>query len=163
MSAGPGAPNIPSLPRRVVYASFRLIFLLIFFVAIPLGLLNFLAAHGIQTPLSLVTVSTVGIALSVLGAAATIARPTRAYGPIALLGAVVFFLYLLDLARNGTVTLSVGSGATFQLSYGSAILLVAVMPVLGAIAAALTTLEDATHPGQRLPFDYPPKQRRGST
>jgi hypothetical protein len=163
MTVDPGNANIPSLTRRVAFASLRLVFLLLFFVAIPLGLLSALAARGIQTPVSLITVSTVGIVLSVLGAAATIARPTRAYGPIALVSAGLFFVYLIDLARNGTVTFSVGSGATFQLSYGSAILLVAVMPILSLVAASLTTLEDARHPGERLPFDYPPKRgRRGA-
>jgi hypothetical protein len=154
-------PNIPSLPRRVVFASLRLVALLIFFVAIPLGLLNLLMAHGIQPPVSLLTVSTVGIALSFIGAAGTIARPTRLYGPIALSGSLLFFLYLIFLARNGVISVAIGSGGTFQLSYGSAILLIAVSPVLGAIAATLTTIEDVTRPGQRLPFDYPPKRRRG--
>ncbi|MCI4327558.1 MAG: hypothetical protein L3K16_08020 [Thermoplasmata archaeon] len=154
-------PNIPSLARRIVYATLRLVGLLIFFVAIPLGLLNLLMAHGIHPPVSLLTVSTVGILLSVIGAAGTIARPTRAYGPIAMSGAVLFFLYLIFLARNGVLSVGIGSGGTFQLSYGSAILLIAVAPVLSAIAATLTTIEDVNRPGQRLPFDYPPKRRRG--
>jgi hypothetical protein len=85
-----------------------------------------------------------------------VARPTRAYGPLSLAGSVILFLYLLALARSGTVTIAIGSGASFQLSYGSAILLIAVVPLIGALAAAVTTAEDARHPGERLPFDYPP-------
>ena len=34
------------------------------------------------------------------------------------------------------------------------------VPVLGAIAAMFTTLEDGLSPGERLPFDYPPRRRR---
>jgi hypothetical protein len=151
--------NIPSLPNRIGWATLRLAGLLVFFVAIPLGVLNALAAHGITPPYSLLAVSAVGILLSVLGAAATIARPTRAFGPIAFVGSVAFFVYLLALAKNGVVTVGLGSGATFQLSYGNAILLLALMPVLGAIAAMLTIVEDGLSPGERLPFDYPPKRR----
>jgi hypothetical protein len=163
MNGGAPVPNIPSLARRIVYASFRLAGLLIFFVAIPLGILNALVAKGIHPPVSLLTVSAVGIVLSVIGAAGTIARPTRAYGPISLAGAILFFLYLIALARNGVVSFGVGSGATFQLSYGSAILLIAVVPLLTALAATFTTIEDVNRPGERLPFDYPPKRGRHST
>jgi hypothetical protein len=155
--------NIPSLGRRIVFASLRLVGLLIFFVAIPLGILGLLSAHGINPPYTVLTVSVVGIVLSVLGAAATIARPTRAYGPLAFFAAVTLFVYLLALAKNGIITVSVGSGATLQLSYGGAVLLLALMPVLGAVAAMFTILEDGLSPGERLPYDYPPKRRRRST
>jgi len=150
------AADIPSLARRIVYASLRLIGLLILFVAIPLGILNLLAAHGIQPPVSLVTVSYVGILLAVIGAAGTLLRPTRAYGPVALAGATLLFLYLLTLARNGVLTVALGSSATLHLGYGNAILLLAVIPVLTAIACLVTTWEDLRKPGERLPFDYPP-------
>jgi hypothetical protein len=156
LTARAPAANVPSLARRIVYASLRLVGLLIFFVAIPLGVLNLLAAHGIQSPVSLVAVSVVGILLAVVGAAATLLRPTRAYGPVALAGATLLFLYLLTLARNGVLSVAIGSGATLHLGYGNAILLLAVMPVLTAIACVFTTWEDLRKPGERLPFDYPP-------
>lgn len=148
--------KIPSLARRIVFASLRFVGLLLVFVAIPLGLLQLLSAHGITPPYSLVAVSAVGILLSVLGALASVGRPTRTYGPLALAGSVVLFLWLIALARNGTIQIGLGSGALFQLGYGNAILLVAVVPLLGALAAICTTAEDARRPGERLPFDYPP-------
>ncbi|HXQ94628.1 MAG TPA: hypothetical protein VN864_05610 [Thermoplasmata archaeon] len=159
MTTAVSSARIPSLPRRVVFASLRLAGLLVFFVAVPLGVLNDLAAHGITPPYSAVTVSAVGVVLAVLGAAGTIARPTRSYGPIAFVASVGLFVYLLALAKNGIVTVGVGSGATLQLSYGGAILLLALMPVLGAIAAMFTILEDGLSPGERLPYDYPPTRR----
>jgi hypothetical protein len=155
-TAGARRAKIPSLARRIVYASLRLVGLLILFVAIPLGLLQLLIAHGIMPPYSLLTVSAVGIALAIIGAATIIMRPTRAYGPLALAGSVVLFLWLLALAKNGVLTLGIGNGGSLQLSYGNAILLVALVPLLGAVAAMCSTLEDAKHPGERLPFDYPP-------
>jgi hypothetical protein len=155
MSGNPPA-KIPSLGRRIAFASLRLIGLLIVFVAVPLGVLNFLAQHGINPPLSLVAISSVGIVLSLLGAASTVARPTRAYGPLALAAAIALLFYLLTLARNGILTVGTSDGGTFQLSYGNVFLIVAGMAVLSCIAAALTIYEDATRPGQRLPYDYPP-------
>jgi hypothetical protein len=156
-SGGPaGRAKIPSLPRRIFFASLRLVGLLILFVAIPLGVLQTLSAHGVTPPYSLLTVSAVGVALAVVGAVASVARPTRAYGPLSLAGSVILFLYLLALARNGTVTIAIGAGASFQLSFGSAILLIALVPLIGAVAAAVTTAEDGRYPGERLPFDYPP-------
>ncbi|MFI5414293.1 MAG: hypothetical protein ACHQ16_01270 [Candidatus Lutacidiplasmatales archaeon] len=148
--------NVPSLPRRVFFGSLRLIGLLIVFVAIPLGLLQFLSANGITPPYSLLTVSAVGVMLAVIGATASVARPTRAYGPLALAGSVILFLWLLALARNGTLRIAFGSGGLFELDYGNAILLIALVPLLGALAAICTTAEDARSPGERLPFDYPP-------
>lgn len=148
--------KVPSLPRRIVYGSLRLFGLLIVFVAIPLGLLQFLMANGITPPYSLLTVSAVGVMLAVVGASATVARPTRAYGPLALAGSVILFLWLLALARHGTLRIGFGSGGLFQLDYGSAILLLAIVPLLGGLAAICTTAEDARSPGERLPFDYPP-------
>jgi hypothetical protein len=153
---GVGRAKIPSLARRIFFGSLRLIGLLIVFVAIPLGLLQFLLDHGITPPYSLLTVSAVGVTLAIIGASASVARPTRAYGPLALAGSVILFLWLLALAHNGTLRVSIGSGGFFQLDYGSAILLVALVPVLGTLAAICTTAEDARRPGERLPFDYPP-------
>jgi hypothetical protein len=156
-SSGTRPPKIPSLARRIAVASIRLVGLLIVFVAIPLGLLQILASHGINPPYSILTVSAVGILLSVLGASATIARPTRLYGPIALASSVILFLWLLALARDSTIRIGIGSSGGFlQLSYGSAILLVTLVPVLLACAAIGTTAEDLRKPGERLPFDYPP-------
>ena len=148
--------KIPSLARRIVFATLRLVGLLILFVAVPLGALNLLAAHGIQAPISVLAISGVGIALAILGAAGTLARPTRAYGPIALAGAVLLFLYLVTLARNGVVSIGTGNGAVAQLWYGNALLLFALAPALTAIAAVLTTAEDLRKPGERLPYDFPP-------
>ncbi|MCI4356957.1 MAG: hypothetical protein L3K18_07445 [Thermoplasmata archaeon] len=156
MSAPHRTANVPSLARRVVYATVRLVGLLILFVAIPLGVLNVLAAHGIQPPLSLVTVSAVGVLLAIVGAAGTLLRPTQAYGPVAFAGATLLFVYLVTLARNGVLTVGLGNRATVHLGYGNAILLIAVIPVLTAIACVFTTWEDLRKPGERLPFDYPP-------
>ncbi|MCI4325689.1 MAG: hypothetical protein L3K00_07425 [Thermoplasmata archaeon] len=148
--------KIPSLPRRILVASLRMVGLLIVFVAIPLGLLQFLSSHGVTPPYSLLTVSAVGIVLAILGASATVARPTQAYGPLALASSVILFLWLLALAKHGVVQIGIGSGGYLQLSYGNAILLVALVPLLLAVAAIGTTAEDLRRPGERLPFDYPP-------
>jgi hypothetical protein len=155
-SVSAGRAKIPSLARRIFFASLRLVVLLVLFVAIPLGILRTLSDHGVTPPYSLLTISAVGVLLAVLGSVASVARPTRAYGPLALAASIVLFLYLLALARNGTVTVAIGAGGSFQLSYGSAILLIALVPLLGALAAAVTTAEDMRRPGERLPFDYPP-------
>jgi hypothetical protein len=155
MSAS-GPAKIPSLARRLVFAALRLVGLLLIFVLVPLGVLNVLAAHGINPPLSLLAISSVGVLLSILGAAKTVAGPTRAYGAIALAAALALLFYLLTLARNGVLTVGISNGGTFQLGYGNAILLVAGMAVLSAIAAAITLYEDARRPGERLPYDYPP-------
>ena len=148
-------PRIPSLTRRIVIASLRVIPVLIFLVGVPVAALNFLSAHGVSTPVSLLHVTLAGSALAVLGAARYVSRPTRAFGPVSMAASGVALLYLWTLLPDASATFHVGNGGSATFGYAGVLLLLMIVPALTLAAAAVTTLEDRWRPGERVRLDYP--------
>ena len=148
--------NIPSLSRRLAFATLRLIPLILFYIVVPIVGLSELQAHGVGSSFPLPTVTAFGAVLSVLSTARYVAKPTRAFGPLGMLASGAAILYLVYFAGFATVSLHFQS-VGIALSFGALLLLLALVPLFGLAASAVTTLEDARHPGERLPFDFPAK------
>jgi hypothetical protein len=154
--AAPPAARIPSLGRRLVFGTLLLIPLLILWVGLPTVALSTLNRFGVESGISVVTVSIVGVVLSILGAVRYVVRPTRAYGPVAALLALLVAAYLLALVPHAHLAFPVSGEVTISVSYGTVLTLFAIVPAIRLVSALVTTAEDALHPGERLPFDFPP-------
>lgn len=152
--APPGA-RIPSLGRRVAIGILRLVPVMIVLVGVPLGALTFLESHGVSVPISTLQITLGGTALALLGFARYVLRPTRAFGPVSMLGSLVAIVYLLSLVPNASVSIPAGQGSTVTFTYATLFLVLAVIPAIRILSAFVTTVEDWLHPGERLPFDYP--------
>ncbi len=155
----PSTYEIPSAPRRAVRAALYLVPSLVLYVLVPVLGLSELGRYGIATQYSLGLVVLAGVALAVLGAAASYARPTAAYGPLGIAGSVGAILYLLYLAGRSTVTLHFAGTAGISLGYGSLLTALAIVPAIRIGSGLLTTIEDVYRPGERLPFDFPASDR----
>lgn len=158
MTAGPStapAARIPSLGRRAVLGALLLVPLLIVWVGIPYAALTTLHGLGVSSGLNLVTVSIVGALLAVLGAAKYVLKPTRAFGPVAVLASVTAAVYLLALSPYASFTVSIGKTGTLSVTYGAILSLLAIVPGIRAVSALVTTIEDGLHPLERLPYDFP--------
>ncbi len=153
-SAPTPAANVPSLARRLTIGSLRLVPLLVFYVVIPdLGLQS-LQAHGIASGLPFGAVTVFGAVLAVISTVAYVARPTRAYGPLATVSSLGKVVYLLYFAAFATISITISSIGV-QLEFGDLLRLLAIVPAFGVVAGLLTTVEDVRRPGERIPLDYP--------
>jgi hypothetical protein len=151
----PPDAKIPSLTRRVIIGSLRLIPLLLVYVVIPAIGIQRLQSLGISSGFPLLLITVAGAILAILGTARYIAKPTRAFGPLSIAASGAGILYLLSFAPYASATISVGSGGTVEIVYGMLLAIAAIVPVFGLAAGVVVTVEDAQHPGERLPFDYP--------
>ncbi len=149
--------RIPSLGYRILAGGLRLIPLMLLLVGLPAAILLYASSLGIPLPVSVLTVSVFGFALAVLGAARYVAKPTRAFGPISMMASSVAIAYLIVLFQSSPYRLTLpGSGTSFGVGYASLVLLLLIVPALSLFAGLVTTIEDACHPRERLPFDFPP-------
>ena len=147
--------RLPSLARRLTIASLLLIPLLVLLVGLPYALLTYVNSLGVTSSIGVASVTIGGAVLAILRAARPVARPTRAFGPIATIGSVAAVLYLVLLSPLASFSVPFGSGSGVTLSYGRILLALAIAPVIAAVAGVLTTVEDARAPGERLPYDFP--------
>jgi hypothetical protein len=147
--------RIPPLSVRLAWGGLIFVLLLASFVLLPYTVLGFVTMHGIQSGISTMTVVVIGVILSILGAARSVLKPTVAYGPIWMAGALLMVGYLLILAPGASFTIQVGGG-TLSIQFGAIFLLLAIVPLLRAVAAGIITWEDVFHRGERLPVDFPP-------
>lgn len=147
--------KIPSLARRLTFGGLRMLPLVVVYVALPLLGFQALEMHGLVEGLPIAQVVLLGLALAFLSTAAYVARPTRAFGPFSTASSAGKVLYLVYFAGFAWASVSVAS-ASVRLDFGNLLLLLAVVPAFGIAAGILTTVQDARHPGERLPFDYPP-------
>jgi hypothetical protein len=129
--------------------------LMILLVVLPFELLTRLPGFGVTTPLSAMTVAAAGIVVAGFVAARYVVKPTRAYGPMSIAASAFSVGYLFLVAQNASAMIQ-SHGTSVTLSYGTVFLLLAVVPLLGMGAGVATTIEDIRHPGERLPFDFPP-------
>ena len=110
--------------------------------------------HGIQSGISTMTVVVIGVILSILGAARSVLKPTVAYGPIWMAGALLMVGYLLILAPGASFTIQVGGG-TLSIQFGAIFLLLAIVPLLRAVAAGIDHLGGCLPPGRAAPGGLP--------
>lgn len=156
-TVGSVGARIPSLGYRILVGTARLVGLLVALVGLPVAALAYLDARGIALPVSIATVTVAGVAISALSTARYVLRPTRAYGPVSLATSVVTVVYLITIWAQGTYRLAVpGSSVSLSVGYTTLLELVLLVPALALLGAVLTTIEDLSAPGERLPFDYPP-------
>jgi hypothetical protein len=146
--------HIPALARRLTIGSLRLIPLVIAYIVLPNLAIQQLQGYGVVSGIPSATLFGFGILLAALSTAAYVARPSGAYGPLATLSSVAKVVYLVYLSGFAWVAIAV-SNVGVQLQFGNLLLLLAVVPAFGVVAGIVTTVEDARHPGERLPFDYP--------
>ncbi len=160
MSGAPEPPThgfqIPPLGQRILASGLRLVPLLVLLVGLPLAGLTFLGSHGISLPVSDLTVTGFGLAIAVLAAARSVVRPSRAYGPVSIATSATAFVYLLVLLTEASYHIAVpGSSVTISLNVARLIALLLLVPAFGIAAGVVTTIEDARHPMERLPYEYP--------
>lgn len=152
-----GGYRIPSLGYRILAGGLRLIPLLVLLVGVPDAVLAFLSSRGITLPVSLLTVTVAGIAISVLSAARYVLKPTRAYGPVSALTSGVTLVYLFVLWLGATYRIAVpNSSLVLTIGYAKLIALLLIVPAVALLAGLVTTVEDVRSPQERLPFDFPP-------
>lgn len=149
--------RIPSLGYRILAGGLRLLPLIVLLVGLPDAALAFLQSHGIQLPLSILTVTVAGLAIAVLSTARYILKPTAAYGPLSIAVSLVTIAYLLTLYLIATFVLALpGHAISIGLGVTGIVGLLLLVPTLSLCAGIVTTVEDLRHPRERLPFDYPP-------
>jgi hypothetical protein len=160
--AGPSATSpavgyrLPSWGWRILASGLRLIPLMVLLVGLPIALITFLSAHGVASPIPVETIELFGIALTVLGTLRYLLKPTAGYGPLCVATSGVGLLYLYVIYLASSYRIAIGStGFAISISYGDLILLLMIGPALALVAGVLTTYEDAAHPKERLPFDFP--------
>jgi hypothetical protein len=113
-----------------------------------------LGTYGLPFPYALPTVLLLGLGLTALAVARSLAKPTRAYGPVSVAYDAAVIAYLAWLATQATVSLAYsGIGITF--TFTDVLWILMVLPAVRLIADLLTTAEDATRPAERYAFDYP--------
>ncbi len=153
----PGTYQIPSLGWRILGGALRLIPLVLILIGVPVAILTFLQAHGINLPIPILTVEIFGVAITILAVARYIARPTAAFGPLSIATSALTIVYLYLILVDATYHLTIpGSAVTITIGYSLLILVLMIVPALALGAGALTLIEDAIHPHERWPFDFPP-------
>lgn len=148
--------RIPSLGYRIVIAGLRVVLTFVFYVALPVAALGYVQSHGVAIPISIAAVTTWGVLLLALSAVRYVLKPTAAFGPLSIALDGVFFAYLYYLLLLSPYRFVVpGGSASLAAGYSMFIEILMIVPALGILAGILTTIEDAAHPRERLPFDYP--------
>jgi len=148
--------RVPSLGYRILVAGFRLILSFVAFIALPVTVLAYVHSRGVAIPVSIAAVTLWGLALMVLSAARYVLKPTVAYGPLSIAVAGVLFAYLYYLVILSPYRFVVpGGSASVAAGYSTFLEILMIVPAVDFFAGILTTIEDAAHPKERLPFDYP--------
>lgn len=156
-SPPPGTYQIPSLGWRILGGALRLIPLVLLLIGVPVAILTFLQSNGISLPIPIPTVELIGVVITVLIVARYIFKPSGAYGPLAMATAAVTIVYLYLILVDATYHLTIpGSGVSVAIGYTDLILVLLAVPALTLAAGVLTLIEDASHPRERWPFDFPP-------
>ncbi len=152
----PTGAQVPSLGWRILAGALRLVPMIVLLIGVPVALFTFLQSHGVTPPIPIRTVEIFGAALSILITLRYILKPTGAYGPLAIAtaGVTLAYLYLLLVTATYAITIP-NAGVTLSVGYSRLVLLLMVGPALALTAGLLTLAEDASHPKERLPFDYP--------
>jgi hypothetical protein len=151
----PGRPYcLPPTGLRIAGAVLVAVAYGLLYLGWPYFAARILASYGLPFPYTLSTILLLGLALTALAVARSLAKPTRLFGPVSVAYDVAVVGYLAWLASQATVSLAYsGIGITF--TFTDVLLLLMVLPALRLIADLLTTAEDATRPTERYAVDYP--------
>jgi hypothetical protein len=145
---------IPSLRRRLAWASLRAALLLVAIVVVPWYLLNLLGGLGIGTPVPFLGLAVLGVAFAALGAARYVSRPTRAFGPMTIAASLVSFVYLLYLIPIASIGLQHAGNVSVAIEFGRFLQYCLIAPAFGMAAGAVTTYEDIARPSERINYEY---------
>jgi hypothetical protein len=98
-----------------------------------------------------------GAIASLLVGARYILRPTVLYGPLSLAVSLASMAYLWATVPQAYFLVQRSGPSPFSLSlgYGSFLLLLLVVPLLGFAQGCLTVVQDALHPGERISREFP--------
>lgn len=147
--------RVPSLARRLALGTVLLFPFVILYIVLPTLALGQFSRIGLTSPIPTFLIVAGGAALSILGAARYIVKPTRAFGPVWVTGSLVALGYLLLLLPYASFSVAPGNNATLTLDYRMLLILVMAIPAISLVAGLVTSWEDARHPKERLPYDFP--------
>ena len=163
--------DLPGLPWCLAKGAAKGIILIFFAVLLPIEILyTVLGASDLELHHSITVALLIygGGALAVTSAGFTAFQTTRLYGFFRLANRVTKLTYQYILSTVAIFTLgpyvgSLGGGtASLALDFNLAdIFYLFMIPTTIAVLAAFVTLyEDATRPGERLPWDFPISRRK---
>lgn len=112
---------------------------------------------GVHSDLPFQLLIDFGVVLALLSGIQHVSRPTRWFGPIGFFRALITVVYVLLIAFNAVLILSLnfqGLNASVTIDYSGVIYLFLIGTALAMLAALVTAYEDTKYPGERLPFDY---------
>lgn len=147
--------RLPSLGGRLAAGLGIFVGLGAFLILVPLDVLSTLVAHGVLSGITSGTIVLGGLLFAGLSAAAYVARPTRAYGPVCAGRSLAGILYLLLVAASATLSIPVGPTGSAVLGYSELILWLAIAPALGLVAAIAVTFADLKDPWARRRREFP--------
>jgi len=145
---------IPSLGRRIAWASVRAALLLLAIVVLPWYLLQLVSGFGVGTPIPFLGIAVLGVAFAGLGAARYVSRPTRAFGPITVAASIVSVVYLLYLIPIATIGFQHADNVSVAIDFGRFLRYCLIAPLFGIAAGAVTTYEDFARPRERINYEY---------
>ena len=144
----------PSVGSRVGVGSILAIALFVGYVLVPAAFFSELRVLAVSPPVSSVDLAIAGSVLTAFGTAQYLLKPTRAYGPVSIVYALLLLGYLERLAEGSPIALGL-HGATVTVGYGSLIAVASLVPLFGLLGGVAATVEDATSPGERVRVDFP--------
>ena len=152
--AGMAAYRPPSVGSRVGVGSILAIALFVGYVLVPAAFFSELRTLGVVPPVASIDLAIAGTVLTAFGTAQYLLRPTRAYGPVSIVYALLLLGYLGRLSASSPIALGV-RGAAVTVGYGSLIAVASLVPLFGLLGGIAATVEDATSPGERVQVDFP--------
>ena len=169
MGAAPGIPEwLPFRPPnppwlytvgilKTTWSLFVFAFLPYVFMTILNNASNSSFGFGVHSDLPLQLLIDFGVVLALLSGIRHVSRPTRWFGPIGFFRALIKVVYVLLIAFNAVLILSLnfqGLNGSLSIDYSGVIYLFLIGTALAMLAALVTAYEDTKYPGERLPFDY---------
>lgn len=150
--------RIPPRARGIALGVLVFLGVYIGVVALPVYVLQVLAANNIPVNLSQTSLMYYGGAMAVMAAAAYALRPYRAYGPASMGTGVAGLLYLFLLYSASPLSVNLGGtggGAAIAVGYTLVVLILMIVTVFHLAADAVTTYEDFARPAERLYWTHP--------
>lgn len=145
---------LPSTGSIVLGSAVRVVLFGLFFLGWPWIAARALGSFGLPFPFPLGTTLLFGVLLTALAVASYATKSTRAFGPASVAYDAALLGYLYWLATVSRVSLSF-MGIGLSLSFPDLFYAFMIAPAIGLVADLVTTAEDALHPTERYPFDFP--------
>lgn len=150
----PTTYRLPPPSQRIVRGALLALPAAFFYLGIPFLALGLFQRFGVPFPYDPGPLALGGIVLTSLTVGKYLAKPTRAFGPVAALHATALIAYLIGLAARSTLSFSIG-GANVGIGFSMLLLFATAIPLFSLGAALVTTAEDLVRPTERYPFDFP--------